>query len=67
MVASMLVEISTHSEYTRQRGSGFGSLAQVIGRIEISFSHDYIVSVAKRMGADLLECAVPEPADFVSG
>ena len=31
------------------------------------FLRKYIVPVTKRMGADLLECAVPEVADVVSG
>ena len=51
----------------RQRGRGFGGLAQVIGKTAIPFLRKYIVRAAKRLGADLLEFAAPEIAEFVSG
>ena len=51
----------------RQRGRGFGALAQVVGRTAIPFLRKYIVPAAKRVGADLLEFAVPEVAKVVSG
>ena len=51
----------------RQRGRGFGALAQVIGGTAIPFLKDNIVPAAKRLGADLLEFAVTEVADVVSG
>ena len=51
----------------RQRGRGFDAPAQVIGRSAIPFLRKYIVPAAKRVGADLLEFAVPEIADVVSG
>ena len=41
--------------------------AQVIGRTAIPFLRKYIVPAAKGVGADLLEFAVPEVADAVSG
>ena len=49
-----------------QKGHGFGAFAQVIGRTAFPFLKKYIVPAAKRMGADLLEFAVPEVADVVS-
>ena len=67
MVASRQVEIPFHRGIGRQRGRGFGALAKVIGRTAIPFLLKYIVSAAKRVGADLLEFAVPEIAEVVSG
>ena len=51
----------------RQRGRGFGALAQVIGRTAVPFLPKYIVPAAKRVGADLLEFAAPEIAEVVKG
>ena len=67
MVASRQVEIPYYRGFGRQRGRGFGALAQVIGRTENPFLRKYIVAAAKRVGADLLEFAVPEIAEVVSG
>ena len=67
MVASREVEIPFYRGFGRQRGRGFGALAQVIGRTAIRFLHKYIVPAAKRVRADLLEFAVPEIAEVVSG
>ena len=67
MVASRKVEIPYYRGVGRQRGRGFGALAQIIGRTAIPFLRKYIVPVAKRVGADLLEFAVPEIAEVVSG
>ena len=67
MVASREVEIPYYRGVDRQRGRGFGALAQVIGRSAIPFLRKYIVPAAKRVGADLLEFAVPETAEVVSG
>ena len=67
MVASRQVEIPYYRGVGRQRGRGFGALAQVIGRTAIPFLRKHIVPAAKRVGADLLEFAVPEIAEFVSG
>ena len=66
MVASRQVEIPFYRGVGRQRGRGFGALAQVIGRSAIPFLRKYIVPAAK-IGADLLEFAVPEIAEVVSG
>ena len=67
MVASREAEVPYYRSVGRQRGRGFGALAQVIGRTEFPFLRNYIVPAAKRVGADLLEFAVPEIAEVVSG
>ena len=67
MVASREVEIPFYRGVGRQRGRGFGALAQVIGRPAIPFLRKYNVPAAKRVGANLLEFAVQEIADVVSG
>ena len=67
MVASRQVEIPYYRAVGRQRGRGFGALAQVIGRTAILFLRKNVVPAAKRVSADLLEFAVPEIADVVSG
>ena len=67
MVASRQVEIPYYRAVGRQRGRGFGAPAQVIGRTAIPFLHKYIVPAAKRGSADLLEFALPEIAEVVSG
>ena len=55
MVASREVEIPFYRRVGRQRGQGFGVLAQVIGRTAIPFLRKKIVPGAKRVGYDLLE------------
>ena len=67
MVASNTFELPYYKGIGRQRGRGFGALAQVIGRTAIPFSRKYIFSAAKRVVADLLEFAAPEVAGVVSG
>ena len=67
MVASRKVEIPFYRGVGRQGGRGFGALAQVIGRTANPFLRKYIVPAAKRVGADLLEFAVPENAEVISG
>ena len=67
MVASNTLELPNYKGIGRQRGRGFGTFAQVIGKTNILFLRKYIVLAAKRMSADLLEFAVPEVADVVSG
>ena len=67
MVGSNTLELPYYKGNGRQRGRGFGALAQVIGRTAIPFLRKYIVPAAKRVGAGLLELAVPEVADVVSG
>ena len=67
MVASRQVEIPYYRAVGRQRGRGFGALAQVIGRTAIPFLRKYFVPAAEHVDADLLEFAVPEIAEVVSG
>ena len=67
MVASKQVELPYYRAVGRQRGRGFGALAQVIGRTAIPFLRKYVVPAAKRIGADMLEFAVPEIGEVVSG
>ena len=54
MVASRQVEIPYYRAVGRQKGRGFGALAQVIGRTAIPFLRKYIVAAAKRVGWNLL-------------
>ena len=67
MVASGQVEIPFYRAVGRERGRGFGALAQVIGRAAIPFLRKYIVPAAKRIGADILEFAAPEIGVVNSG
>ena len=67
MVASRHLEIPFYKGVGRQRGREIGALAQVIGRTATPFLRKYIVPAAKRVGADLLEFAVPEIAEVVTG
>ena len=52
-------DLSYFRVYSRQRGRGFGALAQTIGRTAIPFLRRYVVPAAKRVGADLLDIAAP--------
>ena len=67
MVALKQVENPIYRGVGRQRGREFGALAQVIGRTAIPFLRKYIVPAANRVAADLLEFAVPQIAEVVSG
>ena len=67
MVASRQVEITFYRGIGRQRGRGFGTLAQIFGRTAVPFLPKYIVPAAKPVGANLLEFAEPEIADVDSG
>ena len=67
MVASRQIEIPYYRGVGRQRGRGFGALAQVIGRTAIPFLRKFIVPAAKRIGADMLEFAAPEIGEVISG
>ena len=67
MVASRQVEIPYYRGVGRQRGRGFGALAQVIGRTAIPFLRKYVVPAAKRIGADMLEFTAPEIGEVFSG
>ena len=65
MFASRQVETLFYGGTGRPRRRKIGALAQVIERTAIPFLRKYIVPAAKRVGADLLEFAVPEIAEGV--
>ena len=49
------------------RWTGYGALAQVIGKTAIPFSRKYVVPAAKHVGADLMELPAPKVAEVVCG
>lgn len=53
--------------HARQRGRGFGALAQTFGRTAIPFIRRYVVPAAKRVGADLISAAAPDIGDLLTG
>ena len=65
MVASRQMENSYHRGVGRQRARGFGALAQVVGRTATPILREYVVSGAKRIGADMLEFASPEIGEVI--
>ena len=67
MVAQNSADFPIFRGHARQRGRGFGALAQTLGRTAIPFIKKYIVQAAKRIGADLFEIAAPEIGEVVSG
>ena len=66
MLASRQVEIPFFRGIRRQRRWGFGALAKDIGKTAIPLMRNYIVPVAERVGADLINFALPVIADVVS-
>ena len=67
MVAQSSAKFPIFRGHARQRGRGFGALAQTHGRTTISFIKKFIVPAAKRIGADLFEIAAQEIGEVVSG
>ena len=67
MVAQSSANFPIFRGHARQRGRGFGALAQTLGRTAISFITKYIVPATKRIGADLSEIAAPDIKEVVSG
>ena len=67
MVASKQVEIPHWGGVGRQRGRGFGALAQVIGKTAIPSLRENVVPAAKRIAADMLEFAAPKIGEVISG
>ena len=65
MIASRQVEVPFYRGVCRQRGRGFGALAQAIGRTAILFLHKYIVP--KCASADWLKYAARKIAEVVGG
>ena len=46
--------------YSRQKGRGFGMLAQTIGKTAIPFLRRYVVQAAKTVDADLIDMYATE-------
>ena len=68
MVAQNSSDFPIFRGHARQRGRGFGALAQTLKRTAIPFIKKYIIPAAKRIGADLFEiAAAPEIGEVVSG
>ena len=67
MVAQNSADFPIFRGHARQRGRGFGALAQTLGRTAIPFIKKHIVPAAKRIGADLFEIAAPEIGEVVGG
>ena len=67
MVASKQEEIPFYRGIGRQRGRIFCAIARVISRTAFPSLRNYIVPAANRVMVDLLEFALPEIADVVSG
>ena len=67
MVAQFSAKFTIFRGHARQRGKGFGALAQTLGRTAIPFINKYLVPAAKRIEADLFEIAAPEIGEIVSG
>ena len=61
------MEIPYYRAVGRERGRGFGALAQDIGRTAIPFLRKYVIPAAKRIGADMLEFAVPKIGEVFTG
>ena len=67
MVASRQMKIPYYKGIGGERETGFGAIAKIIGRTKFPFFSNYVVSAAKRVGANLMELAAPETAEVVSG
>ena len=67
MVAQSPANFPIFRGHAKQRGRGFGARAQTLGRTAIPFIKNFIVSAAKRIGADLFQIAAPEIGEVVSG
>lgn len=48
------------SGYSRQRGSGFGSLAAGVGRFALPFAKKFLLPAVQSLGQDLLANTLPE-------
>ena len=54
------------SSYSRQKGSGIGTLVAGIGRVAVPFARRVLWPTAKRIGTDFLMEAIPELASVAS-
>ena len=67
MIARKQVEVPFYTRNHRQRGRGFGSLEQIFERSPIPILRKKFVPALKSVAAEVMEFAVPEKAEFVSG
>ena len=67
MVAQNQLIFSILSGHVKQRGRGFGVLAQTFNRNAIPFIKKDITPAAKRIEANLFEIAAQEVREVVSG
>ena len=51
---------------TRQRGSGFGSLAAGVGRVALPFARTFLLPAVKSIGKEFLLQSIPELLDVAS-
>lgn len=51
----------------RQRGRGFGAFAGTVVRSAFPILKKYVIPVAKQIGRDVIEAAVPEIGNIISG
>ena len=52
--------------YSRQRGSGIGSLAAGVGRVALQFAKKFLIPAVKSIGKDLIANTLPELVEVVS-
>ena len=52
--------------YSRQRGSGIGSLAAGVGRVALPFAKKFLLHAVRSIGKDLLANTLPELVEIVS-
>ena len=67
MVAQSSANFPIFCGTARQRGRGFGALAQTLWRTAIPFIKKYIIPAEQIIGANLFEIADPEIGEVVSG
>ena len=58
--------INRFSVVPRQRGRGLGALAGTFARTVFRILPTYVLPVAKRLGKDVIESAVPELGDVIA-
>ncbi|MEL7079299.1 MAG: hypothetical protein AAGM46_25685 [Cyanobacteria bacterium J06582_2] len=54
------------SGYSRQRGSGFGSLAAGVGRVAIPFAKKFLLPAVQSIGKELITQSIPELLDVAT-
>ena len=68
---SQLKSVVTHTNYRPERqvgsGGGLGAFAVRMGRVAIPLVRKYVLPVARQVGKNLLETAIPEVGDVLTG